>query len=94
LDTTSPRARKKSGELTISQCADAIQKLFEREVEGIITRTQMKELAGRLSLDIELTRSRNGRSRVSATRARVRKLAAIGINSRRLPSCDWRDLTL
>lgn len=54
----------------------------------------MKELARRLSQDIQLTRGRNGRAQISATRARVRKLAAIGINSRRLPSCDWKDLTL
>jgi len=54
----------------------------------------MKEVARRLSLDIGLTQGRNGRARVSATRARLRKLAAIGINSRRLPSCDWNDLTL
>ena len=54
----------------------------------------MKELARRLSLDIELTQGRSDRARISATRARLRKLAAIGINCRRLPSCDWKDVTL
>jgi len=54
----------------------------------------MKELAKRLSADIQLTQVRNDRARVSATRARVRKLAEIGIQARCLTSCDWRDVTL
>ena len=59
-----------------------------------MTKLQMKELARRLLLDIEVTQERNHRSRVSATRARVQELAEIGINSEDIPSCEWKDLTL
>lgn len=54
----------------------------------------MKELARRLYEDIQLTQRRSERARVSATRARIRKLAEIGIQSGCLASCDWPDVTL
>jgi len=51
-------------------------------------------LAERLAITIARTQERKRRSRESATRARVRELAQLGINVRRLRSCQYGDLTL
>ena len=55
---------------------------------------QMKQLAERLALDLNLTQERNRRSRKSATNRRERELAALGIDLRQTRSCQFDDLTL
>ena len=79
---------KKRGkkDLTISQCADAMQKLLEREIEGIMTRKQLRVMAKYLVEDMQMTQTRNRNSRISATKERWRELHAIGITSSQLCS--------
>lgn len=78
----------------MSQCADAIQKLLEREIEGILTPAQLCRLAARLANDINLTQARNREAREAATRKRVAELRERGYDSLRLPLCDWTEVAL
>lgn len=78
----------------MSQCADAIQKLLERKIEGILTPAQLRRLAARLANDINLTQTRNRDAREAATRKRVAELCERGYDSLKLPLCDWPDITL
>lgn len=78
----------------MSQCADAIQKLLERTIEGILTPAQLRRLAGRLANDINLTQTRNRDARQAATRKRVAELLQRGYDSLKLPLCDWPEATL
>ena len=72
----------------MSQCADALQVLLERKVEGLMTRRQMKYLADRLVADIDLTQARNRRARESHRRRRLRELRQRGIKCSTLTCCD------
>lgn len=72
----------------MSQCADALQVLLERKVEGLMTRRQMKYLADRLMADIDLTQTRNRRARESHRRRRLRELRRLGIKCSTLTCCD------
>jgi hypothetical protein len=72
----------------VSQCADALQVLLERKVEGLMTRRQMKYLADRLVADIDLTQARNRRARESHRRRRLRELRQRGIKCSTLTCCD------
>jgi hypothetical protein len=72
----------------VSQCADALQVLLERKVEGLMTRRQMKYLADRLVADIDLTQNRNRRARESHRRRRLRELHQLGIKCSTLTCCD------
>lgn len=72
----------------MSQCADALQVLLERKVEGLMTRHQMKHLADRLIADIDLTQDRNRRARESHRRRRLRELRQRGIKCSTLTCCD------
>lgn len=67
--------------------ADAVQDIFAREIEGIMTRAQIELLAERKADEIALTRERNRRSRESATRRRRRELRALGVRLSELPVC-------
>jgi len=78
----------------VSQCADAIQKLLERKIEGIFTPAQLRRLAARLANDIQLTQRRNRDAREAATRKRVAELLELGYDSLKLPLCDWTETTL
>ena len=80
--------------MTVSQCADSIEKLFQRRIEGIMTKRQMKQLAEKLASDIDLTQERKEGSRISATRRRERDLKLLGIDIAQLASCQFEDLTL
>ena len=75
-------------DLTLSQLADALQVILERRHEALMSETQLPALAERLAADIERTQRRNRRARVAARRRRLRELAALGIDTERLPLCD------
>ena len=62
--------------------------LFERKVEGLMTKPQMRRLADELAADINRTRERNRRTREAHWRRRLRELAQAGIECSRLPCCD------
>jgi hypothetical protein len=72
----------------VSQCADALQVLLERRVEGLMSPRQMECLADRLVADIDLTQARNRRARESHRRRRLRELRRLGIKCSTLPCCD------
>ncbi len=74
--------------MTVSQLGDAVQVLLERKVEGIMTLSQMRELAGKLLADIERTQDRNRRARESHRRRRVADLQDRGIECSELHCCD------
>ena len=80
--------REKTQDLTVSQCADALQVLLERRTGGLLTRRQLKQLADRLAEDISLTQARNRSSAKSHRRRRLRELRQRGINCSELPCCD------
>ena len=72
----------------MSQCADALQVLLERKVEGLMTPRQLERLADRLVADMELTQDRNRRARKSHRRRRLRELRQLGIKCSTLTCCD------
>lgn len=74
----------------MSQCADALQVLLERKVEGLMTRRQIRHLADRLVAEIDLTQARNRRARESHRRRRLRELRRLGIRCSKLPCCDGK----
>jgi hypothetical protein len=67
--------------------ADAVQDIFARKIEGIMTRAQLKMLADRKAEEIATTQERNRRSRVSATRRRRRDLRELGVRLSEVPAC-------
>lgn len=67
--------------------ADAVQDIFARKIEGIMTRAQIKLLADRKAEEMALTQKRNRNSRESATRRRRRELRALGVRLSELPPC-------
>lgn len=81
-------------DLSISQCADAVQKLLEQKQEGILMRSQLGLLAKRLAADIRRTQHRNRKARVSATKRRVQIFKRMGIHCFKLISCDSVKLAL
>jgi hypothetical protein len=66
--------------------ADAVQDIFARKIEGIMTRAQIRLLAERKAEEIAVTGERNRRSRESATRRR-RELRALGVRLSELQAC-------
>lgn len=75
-------------DLTVSQCADAVQILLERKIEGIMTEDQLQVLAEKLADHITVTQMRNRAARESVTRRRIEQLKSMGINPYELPLCD------
>jgi hypothetical protein len=72
----------------VSQLADAVQDIFARRIEGIMTPGQIRLLAERKAEDIAVTQARNRRSRESATKRRRRELRRLGVVLSELPRCD------
>ena len=66
-------------ELTVSQIGDALQVLLERQVEGLMKRSQMQELANKLLDEMILTQERNRSARESHRRRRKKELEKSGI---------------
>ena len=72
----------------MSQCADALQVLLERKVEGLMTHRQIERLADRLVAGMDLTQNRNRRARESHRCRRLRELRQLGIKCSTLTCCD------
>jgi hypothetical protein len=72
----------------LSQCADALQTLLERQAEGLMNDTQIACLAERLADDINLTQKRNRRARESHQKRRLRELCQLGVKPAALTCCD------
>lgn len=72
----------------MSQIGDALQVLLERIVEGIMSRKEMRQLAGKLLEEMVLTHERNRSARESHCRRRVRELQSKGIQCSQLHCCD------
>jgi hypothetical protein len=65
-----------------------LQKLLERQQEGVLTPSQLEVLAKQLAAEIELTQKRNRRSRRSHAKRRRRELRRLGIRLSALPCAD------
>ncbi len=82
------RHKNDETDLTVSQCADAVQVLLERKIEGIMTEDQLWTLAEKLADQITVTQMRNRAARESATRRRIDQFKSMGINPYELTLCD------
>ncbi len=80
--------------MSVSQCADAIQKILERKIEGLMTQNQIIKLAERMADKITRTQERNKRAEVSAIRRRIKEFKRLGIQWDAIPLCDNTESSL
>ncbi len=80
--------------MSVSQCADAVQKILERKIEGLMTQNQIIKLAERMADKITRTQERNKRAQVSAIRRRIKEFKRLGIQWDVIPLCDDTESSL